>query len=134
MWGTHLVIPASDAELAAQAVGAGAVVHTRAVLQAEAKGWLSLGSRYPAAGVTQAEVLTPWGQGGGSRGGGGGAQGCTHLQVGDVAVNVHGGGLAVLRDVLVILRARFPIHSVDAGNGHVLIASSHIPAARGRWD
>lgn len=30
--GTYLVIPAADAELAAQAVGAGAVIHTRAVL------------------------------------------------------------------------------------------------------
>lgn len=31
--GTYLVIPAANAELTAQAVGAGAVVHTRAVLR-----------------------------------------------------------------------------------------------------
>ena len=50
-----------------------------------------------------------------------------HLQVGDVAVNVHGGRLAILRDVLIILGARLPIHAVDAGDGHVLRAPSHIP-------
>lgn len=51
-----------------------------------------------------------------------------HLQVGDVAVNVHGGCLAVLRDVLVVLRARLPIHTIDAGDGYILIASGYIPA------
>lgn len=55
-----------------------------------------------------------------------------HLQVGDVAVNVHGGRLTVLRDVLVILRARLPVHTIDTGNGHILIASSHIPGRR-KW-
>lgn len=50
-----------------------------------------------------------------------------HLQVGDVAVNVHGGCLAVLRDVLVVLRARLPIHTIDAGDGYILIASGYIP-------
>lgn len=39
--GTHLVIPAPDAELAAQAVGAGAVVHTRAVLGRGGRGQLN---------------------------------------------------------------------------------------------
>lgn len=39
-WGkhTHLVIPAADAQLATEAVGAGAVVHTGAVLAQEAGG------------------------------------------------------------------------------------------------
>lgn len=40
----YLVIPAADAELAAQAVGTGAVVHTRAVLRQEAEGQLNPGS------------------------------------------------------------------------------------------
>lgn len=35
--GTHLVIPTADAELATQAVGARAVIHTRAVLGREAE-------------------------------------------------------------------------------------------------
>lgn len=56
----------------------------------------------------------------------------THLQVSDVAIDVHGGRLAVLRDVLVILRAGLPIHTVDTGNGHVLIAPSHVPAEDGK--
>ena len=34
--GTYLVIPTADAELATQAVGAGTVIHTRAVLGQEA--------------------------------------------------------------------------------------------------
>lgn len=59
-----------------------------------------------------------------------GAGPLTHLQVGDVTVDVHGGCLAVLRDVLVILRAGLPIHAVDAGNRHILIAPSHIPDRR----
>lgn len=55
----------------------------------------------------------------------------THLQVGDVAVNVHGGCLTVLRDILVILGAGLPVHAIDTGNGHVLIAPSHVPAEDG---
>ena len=51
--------------------------------------------------------------------------------MGDVAVYVHGGRLAVLRDVLVILGAGLPVHTVDTGNGHVLIAPSHVPGRRG---
>lgn len=54
-----------------------------------------------------------------------------HLQVRDVAVDVHGGRLAVLRDVLVILGARLAVHPVDTGNGHVLIAPGHVPGKRG---
>lgn len=49
----------------------------------------------------------------------------------DVAVDVHGGRLAVLRDVLVILGARLAVHPVDTGNGHVLIAPGHVPGKRG---
>ena len=59
------------------------------------------------------------------------SQGPTHLQVGDVSVNVHGGCLAVLRDVLVILGAGLPIHTVDTGDGNILIAPSHVPGRRG---
>lgn len=50
-----------------------------------------------------------------------------HLQVGDVAVNVHGGRLTVLRDVLIVLWAWLPIHTIDAGDGHILIAPGYIP-------
>lgn len=48
--GTHLVIPAPDAELAAQAVGAGAVVHARAVLRQE---W----SQHPKGGLATPRSL-----------------------------------------------------------------------------
>lgn len=50
--GTHLVIPTADAELATQAVGAGAVIHTRAVLGRE------VGSAQPSESA-QAPRLTP---------------------------------------------------------------------------
>lgn len=50
-----------------------------------------------------------------------------YLQMGDVAVDVHGRCLAVLRDVLVVLRARLPIHTIDTGDGYILIASGYIP-------
>lgn len=50
-----------------------------------------------------------------------------HLQVGDVTVDVHGGRLTVLRDVFVVLWAWLPIHTIDAGDGHVLVASGYVP-------
>ena len=50
-----------------------------------------------------------------------------YLQMGDVAVDVHGRCLTVLRDVLVVLRARLPIHTIDTGDGYILIASGYIP-------
>lgn len=48
----YLVIPAADAELATQAVGAGAVIHTRAVL-----GWEAEGQLNPGSAVAQLPVL-----------------------------------------------------------------------------
>lgn len=51
----------------------------------------------------------------------------SHLQVGDVSVDVHGGRLTVLGDVLIVLWAWLPIHAIDTGNGHILIASGYIP-------
>lgn len=53
-----------------------------------------------------------------------------HLQVSDVAVDVHGGRLTVLGDVLVVLWAGLPIHAIDTGNRHVLITPSHVPDGR----
>lgn len=56
----------------------------------------------------------------------------THLQVGDVPVDVHGGRLAVLRDVLVVLGTWLPVHTVDARDGHVLVATGYVPAGGAR--
>ena len=41
--------------------------------------------------------------------------------MGNVAVDVHGRRLAVLRDVLVVRRAALLVHSVHTGDGHVLV-------------
>lgn len=51
----------------------------------------------------------------------------SHLQVSDVSVDVHGGRFTVLGDVLIVLWAWLPIHAIDTGNGHILIASGYIP-------
>lgn len=54
-----------------------------------------------------------------------------HLEVGDVVVNVHGGGLAVLGNVLVVVGTGLLVHPVDAGDGHVLVAPCDIPGGGG---
>lgn len=57
-----------------------------------------------------------------------------HLQVGDVVVDVHGGGLAVLSDVFVILWARLLVHPVHTRDGNVLVATGNVPAGKnGNW-
>lgn len=50
--------------------------------------------------------------------------------MGDVAINVHGGGLAVFRDVFVILWAGLIVHGVDTGDRHIFIATGYVP---GEW-
>jgi len=58
-----------------------------------------------------------------------------HLQVRDVAVDVHGGGDAVLGDVLVVVGVRLAVDGVDAGKRNPLLAQSHVAVSgeSARW-
>lgn len=55
----------------------------------------------------------------------------SHLQMCNVAVDVHRRSLAVFGDVFVIRGTAFVIHGVDAGDRHVLVALRNVAETGG---
>lgn len=56
----------------------------------------------------------------------------SHLQMRNVAVDVHRRSLAVFRNVFVIRGAALVVHGVDAGDRHVLVALRNVAETASR--
>lgn len=111
---SHLVIPAADTELSAEAVAGRAVVCAAAVLEYNAQEVVIVRRK----GIHLQVILE--------------LRVASHLQMCDVAINVHRRSLAVFRDVFVIRWAALVVHGVDAGDRHVLVALGDVAEAGSR--